>query len=554
MADNLVKEGLLTKDQLAVARESQKNRRRPLAEILIQRGYITEKDLLHRLGHQRGMAVITLESYRPDPAVLKKLSPVQAHHWRILPLFEVEGKLTVATEDPFNLSSLDDARTELGCEMDVVMSSRSDLDQALKKYYGTPPHELRKSNKTVEVIASEGDEPEDSKAPLLQMERETEVVSAVDHLLLMAVQERASDLHLEPTRNELKARLRIDGILEDTTPFPKAMHHAMISRIKILGRMDVAERRLPQDGRIRIKIASQEIDLRIASYPTMFGEAVAIRFLSKDHLLTLQDLGFLQQDKQVFEQIIQKPHGIFLVAGPTGSGKTTTLYAALLQIDRHSKHVLSIEDPIENEIDGIAQTQVNVKAGLTFATSIRSMLREDPDIIMVGEIRDQETADITLRAAMTGHLVFSTLHTNTAVGAVARLIDLGVEPYLISSTLLGVLAQRLARRICDGCKRPDSLSSIERTALGPLAEGLSTQRGTGCKLCRMTGYRGRIGLFELVQLNDEMRVLINNRAPEVRLREKAGTLGSHTIIDDGLEKVRQGFTTVEEVLRVAAEV
>jgi type II secretory ATPase GspE/PulE/Tfp pilus assembly ATPase PilB-like protein len=268
----------------------------------------------------------------------------------------------------------------------------------------------------------------------------------------------------------------------------------------------------------------------------------------------MESLGFLEKDLDVFTKIISKPHGIFLVTGPTGSGKTTTLYAALHKIDRKSKHVLSVEDPVEHEIDGVDQTQINVKAGVTFAGTIRAMMREDPDVIMVGEIRDQETADITFRAAMTGHLVFSTLHTNTAVGAIARLIDLDVEPFLISSSLLGVMAQRLVRRICPGCKTETELSPYEKQLIDPKALGVTAFKGRGCKQCRMTGYRGRVGLFELVALDDEFRVLVNTRAPEVRMREKASSAGFHAILDDGIEKVRRGITTVDEVLRVTAEV
>ncbi len=561
IAQDLVEAGVLTQDQLAVAIESQKNLGGNLADILVMRRFVSEKDFVRGVGKKSGMVVVPLSKYSPDLKVLKRINAHQAEQWQVVPLFEVEEKMTAAIADPFNLSIMDEVRTAIGEEMDFVLATPTDIQEAIKKWYSNVEEALPATGKIdIEVVRYEGEEnssDDTSESPLLKLEREAEgarVITAVNNIMVQAYKEKASDIHLEPLRDSLKVRLRIDGMLEELQALPKSMHKAVVSRIKIMGGMDVAENRIPQDGRVRVKVAGKEMDLRIATYPTMFGEAAALRLLIKEQVITMESLGFLEKDLEVFTKIITKPHGIFLVTGPTGSGKTTTLYSALHKIDRKTKHVLSVEDPVEHEIEGVDQTQINIKAGVTFAGTIRAMMREDPDIIMVGEIRDQETADITFRAAMTGHLVFSSLHTNSAVGAIARLIDLGVEPFLISSSLLGVMAQRLVRRICPSCKTEVELTAYEKQLIDPKSLGMSAFKGRGCKQCRMTGFKGRVGLFELVALDDEFRVLVNTGAAEVRMREKATSAGFHTILDDGTEKVRRGITTVDEVLRVTAEV
>lgn len=560
VAEELVESGVLTQDQLAVAVESHKNLGGNLVDILINRRFINEQQLTRGMAKKSGIVAMSLARYVPDPRVVTRLSPHQVEMWQVIPLFEVEDKLTAAIADPFNLATMDEVRAAVGGDVDFVLATPSDIQEAIRKWYGEDETTQDDGNLEVEIMRYESeesatDDPEES--PLVRLEREAEgerVVAAVNNILVQSYKEKASDIHLEPLRDALKIRLRIDGMLEELQSLPKTMHRAIISRIKIMGGMDVAESRIPQDGRVRLKVGGKEMDLRIATYPTMFGEAAAIRLLIQEQVITLEALGLLEKDLETFAKVITKPHGIFLVTGPTGSGKTTTLYAALHRIDRKTKHVLSVEDPVEHEIEGVDQTQINAKAGVTFAGTIRAMMREDPDVIMVGEIRDQETADITFRAAMTGHLVFSTLHTNSAVGSIARLIDLGVEPFLVSTSLLGVMAQRLVRRICPHCKGEVELSEHERQLIDPRSFGIAAYRGRGCKACRMTGYKGRIGIFELVALDDEFRVLVNGRAPEVRMREKAAAAGFRSILEDGAEKVRQGLTTVEEVLRVTAEV
>ncbi|MDO8494559.1 MAG: ATPase, T2SS/T4P/T4SS family [Deltaproteobacteria bacterium] len=555
LSNDLIKEGRLTPDQLAVAKESQKNLGGDLAQAIVERGFLTEEELTQRLGKKYGYTVINLTSYKPDPTVLKLLSAEQAHHWKLLPLFEAEERLTVATADPFNLAVLDEAKAEIGKEIECVLVTLSAFRVALEKFYGVRPNISQKKSASVEVYSQDDIEEAGAPSPIAQLEKEalgSKVVAVVNQLFKQAYEMGASDIHLEPTRYSLKVRMRVDGVLMEVPAQPKKYHQPMISRVKILGNMDVAERRVPQDGRMRLRIEGKEIDLRIATYPTIFGEAAAIRMLTQEQLRTMDDLGFSKKDQKIFAELIQKPHGVFLVTGPTGSGKSTTLYSALLGVDRKKRHVLSVEDPVEHEIEGVDQTQVAPKAGVTFASELRALLRQDPDIIMVGEIRDSETADITLRAAMTGHLVFSTLHTNTAIGAVSRLLNLGLEPYLISSTVIGMLAQRLVRRICIHCKEEVPLTPEQSRLLGERSRGLRSFIGKGCRHCRMSGYKGRVGMFEMVKVDEEMRVLINTRAPEVRLQERAYTAGSHTLLEDGLEKVKAGITSIDEILHVVS--
>jgi type IV pilus assembly protein PilB len=555
LADDLVTQGVVSKDQLAVAKSTQKSRGGDLSDILISKGFVTEKQLLKVLGKKMGVSVVSLSNYNVSPQTLSLLSANYAKKWNVIPLFEVENKVVVATSDPMNLQALDEIRNVMGRQIDPVIASEEEIRNLIKQVYrgadlvatGTHPVDLEIVKYAIEESGESA-----SLAKLEQAAGGQAVVNTLDNIFYRAYEEKASDIHLEPSRKGLKVRMRIDGALEEVQVLPRPMHMPIVSRIKILAGIDVAERRIPQDGRVRIKVNQKPIDLRINSYPTMFGEAVAVRLLIQERLMTLDDLGFLEKDRKVFESIIKSPHGIFLVTGPTGSGKTTTLYGALQRINSADKHLLSIEDPIEHEIENVDQTQVNVKAGMTFPIALRAMLRQDPDIIMVGEIRDFETADIAIRAAMTGHLVFSTLHTNSAVGAISRLTDLGVEPFLLADTLLGVLAQRLVRRICQHCKHPIPLTESQKSALREKAIGLHAFAGKGCKHCRNTGFQGRIGIFELFLIDDEIRVLIYNKAIEVRFVEKLKTTPTyHSLLDDGIEKIKAGITTVDEVLRVA---
>ena len=555
LQEALVGADLLTPDQWAVALESQKNLGIPLEQILIQKRFLQEETLLKALARKVKTTFVSLSKYRVDPEVVRLLPAPLARKYRAIPLFKIENRVTLATSNPMNLAALDDIRGALGADIDPIYALDRDIEWAIREHY-------RASDLTGEVIRGEievlgsVDTAVVEETPVEHLAREAsaqKLVNTVNNLLFQACADQASDIHLEPTREQVRVRLRVDGVLEELPSLAKPMHLSLISRIKIMGGMDIAQHRLPQDGRARIRVSGKEVDLRLATYPTMFGEAAAIRLLGKEQLRTLEQLGFLEADLKIFKSLIAKPHGIFLVTGPTGSGKTTTLYAALMQINSGNRHILSIEDPIENEIPGVSQQQVNTKAGLTFASALRAMLREDPDVILVGEIRDAETAEIAVRASMTGHLVFSSLHTNTAIVAIARLIDLGVEPFLISSSLIGVVAQRLVRKICSQCKSECEITPSQLQPLG-LEVRLPAYKGKGCQECRQTGYHGRIALFEVMQVNDEVRILINNRLPEVRIKEKVAALGHHPILADGIEKIKRGITTVDEVLRVTAEV
>jgi len=554
LEEALLESKLLTPSQLSVAKESRKNLGGRLEQIIMDKGYAKEDQILKALAKKMNTNFVALSKYKADPNVVKLLPPSMAKKYRAIPLFKVENKIVIATSDPLNLTALDDIRDALGSSIEAFVALDSDIERAIREFYRGLDLTESDASAKVEVIGRDEDTltGDLSAEKLAKVASGQKVVNVVNNIMIQSYQDRSSDIHIEPFRGGVRVRNRIDGVLEELTSLDPAMHLPVISRIKIMGGMDVAERRLPQDGRVHLKIDERELDVRIATYPTVFGEAAAIRFLSKESLLTLEALGMLQNELDIFKKLIVKPHGIFLVTGPTGSGKTTTLYAALMKINSKDKHILSIEDPVENEIPGVDQQQVNVKAGMTFATSLRSMLRQDPDVIMVGEIRDQETADIAIRAAMTGHLVFSTLHTNTAVGALPRLLDLGIEPYLASSTLIGVMAQRLVRRICQKCKTEKEVPIELLRKLGA-KEGFKAYVGKGCKYCRETGFYGRIGLFEMIAVNDEIREMITNRLTEVQIKEKIIEKGFHTMLNDGYEKVKAGLTTVDEVLRSVSE-
>ena len=541
---------LITKDRLAVAKETQKNLGGSLEQVLIDKGFVSEEQILKALARKMSTSFVSLSKYKVDPAVVKLLPVALARKHRTIPIFKIEDKITVATSNPLNIAGLDDVRDALDMEIVPILALDSDIERAIGDHYRGVDLTSEGAADKIEIVGFEDDSLSVVPAERLAKEASGEqVVTAVNNIISQAYSDKASDVHIEPTRETLVVRLRIDGVLEDFANLPKKMQRPVISRIKIMGGMDVAEHRLPQDGRVRVRTRGREIDMRIATYPTVFGEAAAIRLLTKEQLMTLEELGFSEGDLKLFKELIAKPHGILLVTGPTGSGKTTTLYASLMQINSKDKHILSIEDPVENEIPGVDQQQINTKAGMTFASALRSMLRQDPDIIMVGEIRDQETADIAVRAAMTGHFVFSTLHTNTAIGAISRLVDLGVEPFLVSSTMVGAMSQRLVRKVCQRCKAEETVPADMVRRLGLKGE-LKSFRGKGCKFCRNTGFSGRTGLFEIVQITDQIKKYISERMSEVGIKEKTSGSEYRPMIVDGIEKIKAGLTTPEEVLKV----
>jgi len=468
-----------------------------------------------------------------------------------MPLFKIEDTITIAMADPLDVFALDDIMRALKCRIQPVLASAAEIENLVTESYRLI-EPMEDKAEEIEIVEYGAETVEEMAERLREIASGARIISEVNRIMHSAVREKASDIHIEPQANSLKVRNRIDGILEERIILPKQMHLPIATRIKIIANMDIAERRLPQDGRVRLKFAGHVLDMRISTYPTMYGEKVVIRLLSKEQVLGLESLGMYPEEKQAFEQIITAPHGIFLVSGPTGSGKTTTLYAALQRINSQDRNIVSIEDPIENEIPGVNQAQVNLKAGLSFASALRSILRQDPDVIMVGEIRDKETADISVRAAITGHLVFSTIHTNTAIGAITRLRDLGIEPFMVSSALIGVMSQRLVRRVCQDCIRQVEVEDARLMAL-ELPRGTKVMKGKGCKSCRMSGYSGRIGLFEVAALDRKLRGMIVADRAEDELEAYARSLGIMDLRHQGRRAVLEGKTTIEEVLRVTEE-
>lgn len=486
---------------------------------------------------------VDLDSYLIDEKLIELVPESLARRYQLIPLFKIGNTLTVAMADPHNILALDEVRLKTGCEVESVTSTEDQIKRAIDQYYGVSSS----IKEIVNGLAEEGPEPLGTEAPAIRL---------LNLIMAQAIRDGASDIHVEPDETTLRTRYRIDGVLHEVSSLPKNLQSAIISRIKVMGDMDIAESRAPQDGRSHIKMEGKEIELRISSFPTVHGENLVIRILDQSSaLMGLEDLGFSKGIIRLYETLIKRPHGIILVTGPTGSGKTTTLYASLNTINSPEKNIITVEDPVEYRLNLIRQTQINPKAGVTFAAATRSVLRQDPDVIMVGEIRDLETAETAIRAALTGHLVFSTLHTNDAPGALTRLMDMGVESYLISSSVVGALAQRLVRTICPKCK--ESYQPEEKVVkdLGIANVGdLAFYRGKGCKNCRQTGYKGRTALFELLVVNDPIKELIMERAPSRTIRKMASeTQGMKTLREDGVDKLLKGITTIDEVNKITFE-
>jgi type IV pilus assembly protein PilB len=551
IGQELVAAGLITTDQLAVAQETKKNLGGHFGHILLKKGFIVKEQVLEFLKEHLNIPTVSLDDYAVDPEVTKLVPMSLAKRYHFMPLYKTEDIMTVAMGDPLFVLAIDELRAALKCRVSPVLAPPDKIERLISESYRMVDI-AEEAGEGIEIVRYGAEAATEVADRLKEMASGARVVSEVNKIIRSASKEHASDIHIESMANSLKIRNRVDGVLQERIILSKKMHLPIVTRIKLMAGMDIAERRVPQDGRVRIRANGTLMDMRVSTYPTMHGEKVVIRLLSKEQLIGLESLGFTDEQRRTFERIISRPHGIFLVTGPTGSGKTTTLYAALQRINSQDRNIVSIEDPIENEIAGVNQAQVNPKAGMTFASAIRSILRQDPDVIMVGEIRDRETADIAVRAAITGHLVFSTIHTNTALGSVVRLEDLGVEPFMVASALVGVMSQRLVRRICGHCKMEVELDEAKRLALG-LPLGAKAFRGRGCKHCRMTGYSGRLGLFELVGMNAVLRRQIVERAAEDSLIEEARKQGAPSILEVGRRRVVEGLTTVDEVLRVAKE-
>ena len=547
--DLLIKKGIITQDQVDKARDETRKTGMPIEKALEKLGFISEVDTSQAVADSLGVPFMDLSDYLIDSEVIKLVPEATAKKYRAVPLFKIGDSLTVAMEDPQDISAIDEIRkkTKMGA-IEPVLSTTGMIQTVIDQYYGA----IGSAQELVKGLTKEKMEAKDAKS-LAEIATEAPVIKLVNLIIVQAVKDKASDIHIEPGEENVLIRYRIDGILHEVQKIPKHLQSALASRIKVMAMMDIAETRVPQDGRIQLKIENKNLDLRVSSFPTVSGENIVMRILDKTSvLLGLAELGFSDRELKDFDKLIRHPNGIVLVTGPTGSGKTSTLYAALASINSMEKNIITIEDPVEYEIPLVRQTQVNPKAGLTFANGLRSILRQDPDIVMVGEIRDKETAEIAIQASLTGHLVFSTLHTNDAAGALTRLIDMGIEPFLISSSVIGILAQRLVRVICPKCKEKYAPSDQELKSL-KLSEKISLYHGKGCMKCKDTGFSGRIGIFELLLINDQIKNMVGAKASANEIRKKAVSLGMRILFDDGLEKIKNGVTTAEEVLRVTEE-
>ncbi len=521
---------------------------------LLESGAITQQDVSRALAAHSNMEYMEIAQLAIPAHVLESMPAELARRFKAVPVGMNDAALVVAISDPLDFETLDSLRFLLKREVETVCSSPDQIDQALVKYYGTAEDALaglEGADIEGSDLALGGEQQDDGP----QETGDAPIIKMVSMLLLEAYKSRASDIHLEPLENKFRVRFRIDGVLQEMQSPPKKLQAAIISRLKIMtGSMSIAEKRLPQDGRIQIKLGKKSIDLRVSTIPTNHGESVVMRILDKSSLLLgLPQLGFFSDDQAIFEGLIGLPDGILLVTGPTGSGKTTTLYACLNFVNKPDRKIITVEDPVEYQLNGINQVQVNSEIGMTFPSALRSMLRQAPNIIMIGEIRDLDTAAIAINASLTGHLVFSTLHTNDAPGAVARLIDIGIKPFLVASSIRAIIAQRLVRKLCDNCKHPMPLNEVQLRALqldlAQLAEA-QTAGPVGCEICRHTGYKGRMGIYEIFQIDDEARHMINERLSTMQLRKRARELGMRSLREDGIRKVLAGLTSAEEVSSV----
>lgn len=549
----MVREGLITNDQLAVAQVIHEDLGANLMQILIEKGFATEQQVMGYLGKVLSIPFVSLKKYRFDSDLAKEIPMHLARRHHLIPLRRDGSNVVVAMADPLDPYALEDLKQQFQSPIQPVLASFLEIEDLIGQAYGlSRNHSPEISIEAIQNVSSEEDVayPEEGRR-LEEIATGPKIVQAVNEMILRACQEAASDIHIEPRAKVLNVRFRIDGLLEERYHFGREMHLPIVSRIKILSGLDIAERRIPQDGRIRLKMGGKLADLRVSTYPTLYGEKVVLRILSGMGPVGVEGLGFSEEERRLFAELIGLPHGIFLVTGPTGSGKSTTLYAALERLNSSEKNIVSIEDPIEREIVGISQAQINSKAGVTFASALRAILRQDPDIIMLGEIRDRETAEIAVRAAITGHMVLSTLHTNTPAGSISRLLDLGTEPFLLSSALVGILAQRLVRKICNHCREKTAPpSQIQIPALDRVK---TFYRGKGCPQCRLSGYSGRVGIFELAPVRGSIKSLIDQRAPDSRIEEEFRKMKVRSMLEEGLDKVAKGITTIEEVLRVTQE-
>ena len=545
----LQEQGYVTPEQVSTVMSSIKQEGETTLDILIATGDLKEDDVLAMIAAQFGMEYVHVHADAIDPAVKEVIPADVARKYGVVPVYRTEDSVTVALSDPMGYDTVDSLRYVLKLNVDAVVAPRAEVKAAVEKLY---PEEFETlygaDDGSIDVSEKAhgdgGSDAADSDAPVIRL---------VSMIITEACKVRASDIHLEPMERHFRVRYRIDGVLKQMESPPKRLQAAILSRVKIMSNMKISEKRVPQDGRIQVKVQGRDLDLRVSSVPTNHGESIVMRILDKTNLsLGLPQLGFLSDDQNKFERLIKLPDGVLLVTGPTGSGKTTTLYACLGQINLPDRKIITVEDPVEYQMSGINQVQVNRDVGLDFSSALRSILRQAPNIVMIGEIRDHETADIAMEAALTGHLVFSTLHTNDAPSAVTRLLDIGVKPFLVASALRAAMAQRLVRAICDKCREEYTATDRDMKMLGAIAKNVTSSKmykGKGCPNCSQSGYKGRKGIFEIFQIDDTIQRLIFDHSPATVLRARAREMGMRTLREDGLLKIASGMTSLEEVLR-----
>jgi type IV pilus assembly protein PilB len=546
----LLEEGLLTPVQLEEAKREHERSGRSLGRVLIDSGFVEEGVLVAALATQIGLPFVDLTDYPIDPSAAGLIGENLCKRYGALPIGYEDGKLVVAMSDPANVFAADDIRTITGMEVKPVVATRSDILAAVSRFA-----RMDQSVTDIAAAVAAEEEGQEDLAKVKELVEDAPIVKLVNLLITQAVNDRASDIHIEPAERDVRIRYRIDGVLHEVMRSPKSIQSGVISRLKIMSDINIAERRIPQDGRVGLVVGGKAIDLRVATLPTVYGEKVVLRILDKSSvLLQLQDLGFSEHNFSRFEASFRKPYGMILVTGPTGSGKSTTLYATLNIVNTPDRNIITVEDPVEYRLAGINQIQINPKAGLTFASALRSILRSDPDVVLIGEIRDKETAQIAIEAALTGHLVLSTLHTNDAPSAITRLSEMGIEPFLVSSAVDCVLAQRLVRILCERCKEPYEPSEealVEARIPFPDDGRLpKLQRHVGCTACGRTGYRGRTAVHEVMTMSEDIERLTTERRSSEEIAQLARAQGMRTMRDDGVEKVLAGVTSIEEIMRV----
>ncbi|HOX28244.1 MAG TPA: type II secretion system ATPase GspE [bacterium] len=558
----LIDNGLITEDQLQDALDVQRTSNEQIGRIMVNLGFVTELDVLKMLAVQLGVPFVDLSRVKIVPVIAKSLQPHVAQRHKVIPISKDKRKIVLAMVNPLNVFAIDEVKLTTGLEVVPVLAQEEQLLLAVHANYGVD----ESTQRAIESLQKLGIDPDSVErldddaddditvSNVKELSEDSPIVKLVNAIIVQAIDSRASDIHIEPMREELRVRYRVDGVLVVAMKPPKKIQAALLSRVKVLADLNIAEKRVPQDGRINLLVGGKEFDFRVSTYPTQHGEKIVLRILDKSSVLIgLNRLGFSTEVQKEFESLIHSPVGMLLVTGPTGSGKSTTLYSALNQLNSVSRHIITVEDPVEYMLEGINQVQVNPKANVNFANTLRSFLRNDPDMIMVGEIRDKETAEIAIQAALTGHLVLSTLHTNDAPSASTRLIDMGIEPFLVSSSMIGALAQRLTRVLCPECKVPYKPTESELNKLGiPVEEGknLTFYKPGGCEFCHDIGYRGRIGIYELMTINDQFKDMIVRKVSSVKLRELAIKTGMQTLQQDAIKKIIQGITSLEEAMRV----